>query len=73
MLDILGTVANTWMQPSLSTDEIHRICTDHMKSDQPDSDFLAIIKIEPYIDALYIHYDDCNNPFSAYTRRFNIS
>lgn len=70
MLDIIGTVANTWMPPSLSTDEIHRICTDHMKSDQPDSDFLAIIKIEPYIDALYIHYDDCNNPFSAYTRRF---
>lgn len=53
MLDFLGVVENTWMPPSLSADEIDRLCMDHLMSDKSDMDFLAIIKIEPYIDSLY--------------------
>ena len=73
MLDFLGVVENTWMPPSLSADEIDRLCMDHLTSDKSDMDFLAIIKIEPYIDSLYIHYDDRNNPFSVYTKRFTFN
>ena len=68
MLDYLGVVENTWMPPSLSADEIDRLCMDHLMSDKSDMDFLVIIKIEPYIDSLYIHYDDRNDPF-AYSAR----
>lgn len=73
MLDFLGVVENTWMPPSLSADEIDRLCMDHLTSDKSDMDFLAIIKIEPYIDSLYIHNDDRNNPFSMYTKRFTFN
>ena len=70
MLDFFGTVENTWTPPLLHNDDINRLCTEHLMSDKPDMDFLAIIKTEPYIDSLYIHYDDRNNPFSVYTKRF---
>ena len=73
MLDFLGVVENTWMPPSLSADEIDRLCMDHLMSDKSDMDFLAIIKIEPYIDSLYIHCDDRNNPFSVHTKRFTFN
>ena len=73
MLDFLGVVENTWMPPSLSADEIDRLCMDHLMSDKSDMDFLVIIKIEPYIDSLYIHYDDRNDPFSVHTKRFTFN
>ena len=73
MLDFLGVVENTWMSPSLSADEIDRLCMDHLMSDKSDMDFLVIIKIEPYIDSLYIHYDDRNDPFSVHTKRFTFN
>ncbi|MCR5272135.1 MAG: PcfJ domain-containing protein [Lachnospiraceae bacterium] len=52
---------NTWSPPEIPAEEMAISVSDDINARQSD-EYLYVFQVEPYIDSLYIHYDDDRRP-----------
>lgn len=62
---------NEWQPPELEGSELWDVILDtNPFSDSNELEYLHIFKVEPYIDAVYVSYVECENSETAKIRRF---
>ena len=71
MLDFFQLQENTWNPPEMSYVDLMCKCALNLPEDlESDGDYLLILKVEPYIDAIYLHFTKNDNLDSMYKKRF---
>lgn len=71
MLEFMQIHTNTWEPPEITREDLINICAKGLPEDiGPEGDFLIITQVEPYIDALYVHFSGTDNIESMYKKRF---
>lgn len=70
MLDVINNKNATWKPHRLSYEELNKRLSEVTLEDGVETEWLVILKIEPYIDSVFVQYDANDHSYPAITKRF---